>query len=964
MGHCPAIGQRDVAKSIANSSMDLLGQLKFSTSDWPYTCASHYRMTVEPSWPWAKWEPVDHDVGDHLLGRLREAYGDYFADASSIMVIVTTLSFYKNHRLDLLEFVGRRGLERVFLLEGVGDVHWLNGESSSIHDANEADDVHLTDVNVADYLKFFLTFLRMEGAAFILVESPDDISAREASTSEGEDDELTLDDARRSVQPFAMRAGDDPGSWVATAAIAYRGDLFTAEFLVSETGFVEMVDDEPCGGLGQLVVPPFQVLWLPDEVDNSKSESDSPGEGIEPTGDPLHDRQITEAVVAVLLEDAISELNSSSSSKSSLLRHFNAETQSGKPIEQFSRLLFDSKPVVVIESDIPFVEDFVAGLFDTKDKYSSFTLRAGSMTSDDLRCELAMNASCTEYLLSFHTYRSLFDDERVSHELALSEARVLIGCNRVADVPEALRRVTDLVITFPQIDRRRFARIFERVFRAKPPLDWDEPGADWTRFLIPADFHIPRRLGMGAEDALSLLRDRVQSRLDLVTPNQGLGLAELHGMGEARQVAEDLIEDIRAAQTGQIEWSAVDRGMLLIGAPGTGKTTLARAIAKDCGVKFVVASAAQWQSAGALDAHLRAMRADFNEARRYAPAILFIDEIDSIGSRDNLGDSNSFYQTEVINALLEEIQGISNTESVIVIGATNYVDRVDPALRRAGRLDQVVEIPRPNIDGLAQIFDHYLKNYFLGSGDETDIKTRALAELAFGLTGADVEFFVRGAARRARREGRAMSQLDLVAEITRRPRRPDSAPRLSIEEIRRVAAHEAGHAVARLLSSTKGADLAFATIIPRLDGSLGYVASVPSDNNVMTRQTMLEYLGVCLSGRAAEELVFGANNVGAGAGGPSSTSDLAVATRFATQIVCQSGLGDDNSLVWTATPTPDQQQQVGELLRSSYQSIRLTLASSRTILDLVAHALAEKQELSGEELRELASRSTKQYDSQ
>lgn len=171
-----------------------------------------------------------------------------------------------------------------------------------------------------------------------------------------------------------------------------------------------------------------------------------------------------------------------------------------------------------------------------------------------------------------------------------------------------------------------------------------------------------------------------------------------------------------------------------------------------------------------------------------------------------------------------------------------------------------------------------------------------------------------------------------------------------------MAAHEAGHAVARLLSSSKGDDLAFATIVPRLDGSLGYVASVPSDNNVMTRPTMLEYLGVCLAGRAAEELIFGADNVGAGAGGPSSTSDLAVATRFATQIVCQSGLGDEGSLVWTSTPTPDQQEQVGELLRSSYQSIRLTLASNQLILDLVANALAEKQELSGKELRELVNR--------
>jgi ATP-dependent Zn protease len=911
-------------------------------------------MSEESSWPWVNWESADRDTGEYLLGCFRKDYAWYFADAYITNVATTELSFYENHRLVRIEFVGHRGPEQVFVLESPDEVLWLNGESSPVHDANEAESLHLNHDNVVDYLKFFLAFLQPNGEAFVLIESSNDISEGDIANGDVGEYGLTLEAARQSVKPFALRAGDAPGSWAAVATIAYQGELFTTEFLISETGIVEMVDDEPCGSIGHLTVPASEILRLSDE--NSIAESESWDRDLESASAPLHDRQITEAVVAVLLEDAISDLNSSSASNSTLLRHFNLGTQSQTPIEQFSRLMFDSKPVIVIESDIPFVEDFVAGLLVRGDKSLDLTIRAGSMSSDDMRCELNMISHCSEYLLSFHTYRSLFDDERISHELTLSEARVLIGCNRVTDVPEALRRVADIVITFPQIDRRRFAQIFERVFRVKPPMDWDEPGSDWTRFLIPADFHVPRRLGMGAKDALSLLRDRVQSRLDLVTPNQGLGLADLHGMGEARQVAEDLIEDIRAAQTGQIEWSAVDRGMLLIGIPGTGKTTLARAIAKDCGVKFVVASAAHWQSAGALDAHLRAMRADFNEARRYAPAILFIDELDSVGSRDQLGDSNSFYQTEVINALLEEIQGISLTESVIVIGATNYVERVDPALRRAGRLDQVVEIPRPNIDGLAQIFDHYLKSYFSGPVNQSGVNSRALGELAFGLTGADVEFFVRGAARRARREGRPLSHLDLVAEITRRPRRPDSAPRLSAEEIRRVASHEAGHAVARLLSSTNGEELSFATIIPRLDGSLGYVASVPSDSNVMTRQTMLEYLGVCLAGRAAEELVFGADNVGAGAGGPSSTSDLAVATRFATQIVCQSGLGDDNSLVWTATPTLEQQQQVGELLRNSYQSIRLTLAGNRPILDLVANSLADRQELSGEELRELIAR--------
>jgi ATP-dependent Zn protease len=380
---------------------------------------------------------------------------------------------------------------------------------------------------------------------------------------------------------------------------------------------------------------------------------------------------------------------------------------------------------------------------------------------------------------------------------------------------------------------------------------------------------------------------------------------------------------------------------------------LARAIAKECGIKFIVASAAEWQAAGALDAHLRAMRAHFTEARRFAPSILFLDEIDSIGSRENLSGPNSQYHTEVINSLLEQIQGIASHEPILVIGATNHLAKVDPALRRAGRLDQVVQIPLPNIASLVEIFRYYLTPHRSAGQVGTEVDERALAELAFGLTGADVEFFVRGTSRRARREQRGIAQTDLLAEVTRRPRRPDSAPRLGPDEMRRTAVHEAGHTLARLISSTKGEDISFVTIIPRLDGSLGFVASVPLDGTVETRRTMLEELETVLAGRAAEEVVYGADNVGMGAGGSSSRSDLAVATRLATLLVCQSGLGDDGALHWTESPTPGQERQIDSLLRRAYGGIVARIQSHRALFDRIVEALVAKQELSRAELKEM-----------
>ena len=910
----------------------------------------------KPLDPQAGWEPCGDERAADALARLVGEAPQVFSTASLTSARSARLPFYDDYRLLELELVrdGRR--ERAFALDGSDETRWLDGNSAAIHDTNAAESLVLTDATVHDYLRFFFYFVRGDSGTFVLIESPSEVSVDEdadgsvaGNGAAGADDvaaelQERLALVRSRTAPLTTRSTDEHGRWVIDALVAYDDTCFAATLAVEAGGEVEMVDDEPVATLDGLTLPDYLSLEL---VNERHVDAELP-----------RDRDVTETIVAVLLEDAIRERDAEALDGNMLLRHFNTETESGNPVGRLTRLVSSSQPVLIIESDIPFVEDFVAGLIDGPDEVvtGGAIARAGVVEGPQgLRCAIEYeNSTVKLHLLSFHAYRELFDSERTAHELALRDAAVLIGCERAADVPEPLRRIADLVLTFPRIDRRRFSRIFERVFQAKPTPGWDAPGSDWTRYLVPADFHVPRRLSLSPDNAVLFMKKRVEARLKQVLPDTGPSLSELHGMGEARQICEDLISDIRSAQADQIPWSAVDRGLLLVGAPGTGKTSLARAVAKESGIKFVIASAAAWQSAGYLDSHLRAMRADFAEARRYAPAILFIDELDSIGSREKLGgQENSVYQTDVINALLEQIQGIVTIDPVIVIGATNYPENVDPALRRAGRLDQMVELPLPNIAALEKIFNYYLKPYRAAREVASGVKTRALAELSFGLTGADVEFFVRGAARRARRANRKIKQEDLFAEITRRPRRPDSAPQVGPEEMRRTAVHEAGHAVARLISSTHGNDVTFVTIVPRMDGTLGFVASMPLDGQVSTRRTMLEELETVLGGRAAEEVVFGADGIGGGAGGESRSSDLATATRLAELYVCKSGLGDGGALHWTEQPTPAQEKQIEALLDRSYSSIVARLEANRPLLDRIVAILEEKQELSGAELRKL-----------
>jgi len=909
------------------------------------------------------WTPCEPPVVGEILGNLKARAPQSFAGVAVLEARQAWLPFYADHFLVDATLRGVAGVERALLLHGRDRVFWLDGQAAPIHAVNALESLELTEATVLDYVRYFLVAMRGEQGAFVLIESPDEITAEPAAAAlPDEPGAQALANLRALWLPLRLDDRTADGRFRVQATIAYADGLFASTFAVKPDGEIEMVDDRPLALLDGFEVPASPELSrLPEDPEPPKVAArptleEALGMAKARAAEAVRaalakgDLPVTQAFVSILLGEAIR-----ASLGHRLLQRFNTQSDAAGPIGQLTRFVKEFAPIIVIEAEIPFVEDIVVGLLDPgREAFpTARTHHAAAVSGDDSRCWVDVRETETRlHLISFHAYRTLWDAEWTAHQLAIGEAPVIIGCARRADVPEALRRVTDLFLTLPRIDERLFVEIFRQVIGVPPPRRWRAGGSDWVRYLLHTDFHAPLRFKLDAAEAVDYLRDRCQARLAQVSAAESVALKDLHGLGEARQVAEDLIADIGAARAGRIPWAAVDRGLLLVGAPGTGKTTLARAIARACDVKFIHASATQWQSTGALDQHLRAIRETFSEARRYAPAILFLDEIDSIGNRELFSGSNGVYQTDVVNAVLEQIQGMDAGEPVIVIGATNFLEKVDPALRRAGRLDQVINVPRPNVAGLEQIFAYYLAPHRKAKNLERDVRVLPLAQLAFGLTGADVEFFVRGAARRARKAGHRIAQSDLVAEVTRRPRRPDSVVRLTPDDMRRVAVHETGHALAALMSSVGAPELAFVSIIPRMDGSLGFTASVPPEGAVMTRTEVRQRLRTILAGRAAEEVVYGKADISLSSGGGQG-SDLAVATRTATNVICTSGFGADGSLHWTSTPTAAQLKQVDALLRSAYRAAVELLRANRPVLDRIAAALVEHQELDGAAVRAL-----------
>lgn len=886
-----------------------------------------------------KWKNIPSVAAKKLAVLVLSKKGQIDLDSLVFEAAEAKLPFYKNFRLYRVGCTDRDdgfAVTSYALWDAKNVIISISGENDSVRTANDFEHLQLPQSVADDYVRFFLFCVRGGGGSFNLVESLPEQSLPGTEI------------VAPYVTPLEYLGVGEDGRYRYKAIIAYNGTLFSSVMAVSENGAIEMDDDTmlveevPEGVIPampsldgaslmmeHLLRKLFKVGPSVTAVANSKSSTTS-------------NKSALVTLAEILLEQAMS-----SQSRNRLISHFNAIQSTDSGLGQLANLVADASPIIAIESNLPFIGEVIADIVINSIAMDEKRTKPCLATVSDQHSNLDVLNNNAIVLLPLQVLSTTVNLERIFHDMATKDLAVIITCDKFNQMPEGLRAITDIVLKLPAMNADIFDEWFERVIGFPAPDGWRQQGEVWNKYVLHTDFEHPRRMRLSASKAFEYIRDQVNERMAAVDPVQSLGLKDLHGLGEARQFAEDLIADIHAAIQGEIPWEQVDRGALLTGLPGTGKTTLAKAIAKDCNVKFIQTSATNWQTAGHLSDHIFAIRKTFADARRYAPSILFIDEIDSLGSREQLSGEYSQYYVEVINAVLEQMQGLDADAPVFVLGATNHEDKIDPALKRSGRMDRIIRIPRPNGEALGQIYKHYLKNL---AGDQVDanIDLATLGKMSLGLSGADVERIVRGAMRRARKERRALTQLDIVAEITNKPRSTENIRRITMEELERIAFHEAGHAMARCMGKTNGADIGFVTIVPRDDGTLGFVSHLPSERVSFTRSDYLERIEFSLAGRAAEAIRYGEENVSGGA-----VSDLAVSTTLAVEMITRLGLGSERKLLWSEIPTEEDREQASQLLLQAYDRIVGKLRENQAALANLAEELVARQELMGEDVRRI-----------
>ncbi|UVD55708.1 AAA family ATPase [Rhizobium sp. Pop5] len=423
-------------------------------------------------------------------------------------------------------------------------------------------------------------------------------------------------------------------------------------------------------------------------------------------------------------------------------------------------------------------------------------------------------------------------------------------------------------------------------------------------------------------------------------------LEDMAGYGEAKDWGLNLALDIADWLAGTISWDEVDKGILLSGPPGVGKTIFSRALAATCNMELVPASYAKWQAKGHLGDFLKAMQASFAEAKKKAPSILFIDELDAFGDRASTGTSdNASYDIKAVNGLLEQLDGLDGREGVVVVGACNNPDWIDAAITRPGRLDRHVRIPLPDLEARAGIFRMHLR------GALFDEEHRAFAEATEGMTGAAIEQIVREARRTARRRRQNLSGEDVFRHVPPLVLIPPQVIRVN-------AIHEIGHSV---VGAVLGMNLESVSISKTLRLAPQHQAvgkavfkRDPWDRRI--KEYYLDIIAMTVSGMAAEQLFLGCWDDGAAGG---AGSDLHEATKNAIALERSFGMGQKlasygpiDGKIASEIKSLDAalMAQVDAILRKQLERAMVILERHSAACLKLADELAERGELSGREV--------------
>jgi cell division protease FtsH len=494
------------------------------------------------------------------------------------------------------------------------------------------------------------------------------------------------------------------------------------------------------------------------------------------------------------------------------------------------------------------------------------------------------------------------------------------------------------------------ADYIERITASGAEVDFKKPGFDAAHL---ASILVPLILVAAVLVMLAIQTDfKPTARWPRVIRSIPNRFDDVAGQEEAKAELQEVIAFLRDSEAFTKVGARIPRGLLMVGPPGTGKTLIAKALAGEAGVSFMAVSGSDF-SAPLIGIAKGRVSKLFEQARKKAPCLIFIDEIDAIGRKRGGGGSAADREFEsTLNQLLVEMDGFNTTSGVIVIGATNRVDVLDPALLRPGRFDRQVHIGLPDIGGREAILNVHARNVKLAAG----VCLSSIAKGTPGFSGADLSNLLNEAAIFAARQG--------VEEITRdhleaaRNKIIMGLERRSLvisdEERRLVAVHEAGHALCACLLPASD-KVHSATIIPH-GQALGLVMRLPDHDRFCIPVEKLEAdLVVAMGGRAAEEVVFGPKKVTTGA-----ASDIAHATNIVTKMVTEWGMSPAVGMVRVSRSGDslprEVEQEIRRIIDEMYAAAKSCIKDNRDALDALTEALLEHETIEGDEVREIVAK--------